>query len=259
MLARMTDFAKVEDFVAETWAQRAQAELGAEKRFLHLAQNLRDLGAHEKIVSLALQSARDEAWHSKICADLAKHFGHETGFSQLSHQSHPEVDKVKADLSSGQRLVYDVVAMCCLTETVNAALLSVLYESTEISVVKKVTHRILTDEIKHSQMGWAFLESEENKRDFSFLAQYIPVMLTEAVQEELFIPPVSATFGDSSLQYGVLPLEKRLAQFQATMEGIVLPGLETYGIDINPAKSWLLAKSARTSLRHSSAKIVRDF
>ena len=76
--------------------------------------------------------------------------------------------------------------MCCITETLNASLLNSIYGESKEGGTQKVIREILKDEIKHGQIGWAHLSHESQKRDCSFLGEYLDEMLDISVRDELF-------------------------------------------------------------------------
>jgi len=164
--------------IALTWAQRAQAELGAEARFKILARNLADVGAPDAIVALARKAQSDEERHAKMCRDVAVQYGHPSGFEK-THEGPTNIKKEwLACESDVDCLLSEVTLMCCITETINASLLNTIYGSSGRGEIRKTIQEILKDEVKHSHIGWAYLSTESQKRDCSFLRKYIPQMFS---------------------------------------------------------------------------------
>ena len=96
----------------------------------------------------------------------------------------------------------DLILMCCLVETANASLLNTIFLNAPVNRSQRLVHDILKDEVKHGQIGWAFLELNKGK-DMSFVSEYLPAMLEIAVNDELF----SSQFRESEeeLSFGILP------------------------------------------------------
>ena len=234
-------------FIATTWAQRAQAELGAERRFHQLTEQLADLGAHNAVLSLARKAQEDESKHAVMCAQVAKSYGHRTGFENFSSPAMKREKSWNSRELAEERLLCEITLMCCITETINASLLNSIYGKSKESSTKKVIHEILKDEVKHSQIGWAYLTYETKKRDCGFIAEYLDEMLDISVKDELFLPAVSSTNCEKSFNYGVMPVALRLEQFIETMKQIVLPGFERFGIHTSKAKKWIQEKSTLSS------------
>src|SRR5258706_3397685 len=107
------------DDAARIWAFRARAELEAAARFGRLATRLAGAGADATVVRMARSSASDEARHATLCADLVRHFG-----SEPSPHAVIDVPNVApVGLLLREQVLYEVVALSCITETLSAALL----------------------------------------------------------------------------------------------------------------------------------------
>lgn len=230
-------------FVASTWAQRAQAELGAEKRFRQLVEQMKDLKVHKTVIAFAIRAQQDEIEHAHMCAKVAKEYGHATGFEHFSSQIADLEASWSQRAAPEERLLCETVLMCCITETINASLLNSIYRSSKTSSTQKIVHKILKDEVKHSQIGWAHLAYESESRDCGFLADYLAEMLSISVKDELFLPVANVDDSDS-FDYGVMPVSLRLNQFKETILQVVLPGFEKFGIETSKARNWLIEKAA---------------
>lgn len=229
--------------VALTWAQRAQAELGAENRFQLLAEELDHLGANSLVVDLARKASADERRHAKLCSRVAQELGHPTGFAFVEGQPNSFQKDWVGRESETNSLLCEVVLMCCITETINASLLTSIYSAAKESAYTEIIKGILKDEIKHSQIGWAHLGAESRNRDCGFLSQYLPQMLDICVRDELFAPSPESSNSQDSFNFGVMPVSLRLEQFTTTLTNVVLPGFDTFGINTEVAKLWLNRKS----------------
>ena len=230
--------------IATTWAQRAQAELGAERKFRLLTEQLADLGANNTVISLAKKAQQDEHRHAVMCAQVARKYGHSTGFEDISASSIPVHKNWSQREWPEDRLLCEVTLMCCIIETLNASLLNSIYGASPKNSTQKIIHEILKDEVKHSQIGWAHLTSETQKRDCSFLGDYLDEMLEVSIGDELFVPIPENLDETDSFQYGVLPVALRWDQFKETIEQVVFPGFEKFGINTLKGKEWLKKKTA---------------
>ena len=243
------------DLVALTWAQRAQAELGAEMRFRQLIFGLnRIVGVPATILAMAESAREDEERHSMLCSAVARQYGHPTGFAMLEGLVHEYEPKWNLLSEYADRLMSEIVLMCCITETINASLLHTISASLNAaSQTGRIMKSILADEVKHSQLGWAYLASESAKRSCNFLSPFLPQMLDISVRDELFLPTQTSDSSEDCLRHGVLPVSQRLEQFEATMGSVVLPGLAQFEIDVAPAKEWLAKKleGSRDTIRHT--------
>ena len=220
--------------MALTWAERAQAELGAARRFRELSVRLKEVDAHPRILELVKQAEEEEDHHAFLCAKMAQKLGHKTGFAKIEGISEPISCRWDALTSERDRLLLDVVLMSCITESMNASLLNAIYTHSSHSEAGRLIHKILKDEVKHAQIGWAYLSEECKQRDCSFVANYLVDMVTLSVRDELFLPITASITDDSSeasYEYGVMPQHLRLKHFKTTLHQVVCPGFEHFGID----------------------------
>jgi hypothetical protein len=105
--------------------------------------------------------------------------------------------------------------------------------------VREVLHSISKDEVVHSRMGWAHLSRESTAVDVTFLDELIPGILAGTIDESLFGPPPPDEEPEALLRLGVLPLTKKREVFLGTLEQVVFPGLEKFGVDPEPGRRWL--------------------
>ena len=145
-------------------------------------------------------------------------------------------------------VLYEVVASCCITETESVATLTTLLAEQVEPRVEKVLREIAKDEVLHGRIGWAHLAREASISDVSFLSPWIPAMLAGTVGEGLFTAADADLQSRELLRHGVLPHSLKRSIFVGTLEGVVFPGLEKFGISSRPARQWLEARGpgART-------------
>ncbi|MEC7987322.1 MAG: hypothetical protein VX278_19280 [Myxococcota bacterium] len=222
--------------IARTWAERAQAELGAARRFRELGARMRRFDTNPTLLQLVKKAGQEEDQHAFWCAKMAIKLGHDSGFAMpkavLENPSYSWQDR-----SEAERLLLDTVLMCCLTESMNASLLNTLYGQSGRSEAGQLLHRILKDEVKHAQIGWAYLGESCKERDCGFVSDYLVEMATLAIREELFAA-VSTPLSDEAYHYGVMPQSARVEQFKSTLEEVVCAGFEHVGIDAQPLRRW---------------------
>tara|TARA_B100000683_G_scaffold267744_1_gene301898 strand:+ start:1074 stop:1790 length:717 start_codon:yes stop_codon:yes gene_type:complete len=235
------------EIISCTWAERAQAELGAAQRFRTIAKYLEEYDTPKKIVQIARKAALDEERHAFLCAKVAIKWGHKTGFKtpeSIKKNTQPSWN----NLPSNDAFLLDIVLMCCITESFNASLLNSMYAQSKQSEEGRIIHQILKDEVQHAQLGWAFLQFETQKRDCSFVSHYLVDMLNISIRDELF--SLSHRITDASTYiYGVMPHQDRLSQFQTTLEEVICPGFTHFGIDVTPIKNWIDDKSSQHTTR----------
>jgi hypothetical protein len=225
------------------WAFRARAERDAILRFRRLAAELGRLGAEPRVVELASAAVDDEDRHARSCSELARHYG---TLGAPGAGSAPPIGPREA--RPADRLLYEVVAFCCVTETLNTSLMHVAYKRARVPYVRKAIREILRDEIWHSRLGWAHLRAAREQGCGSFLSAALPRMLAGAVHMELFADP-PATSPDEEEQladHGELPLATRREIFESAARDVLLPGLEELRIDTGAARAWISDAAVRS-------------
>jgi hypothetical protein len=233
---------KVAAAAARVWSFRARAELDAAARFDRLAQALAVDAAPESLVALAARAAADERRHQRLCDGLSQRFAERAGAlgtARMSHGAPPA-----PSLPEGERLVHEVVAMCCITETLSAALLGVMMDRASDDEVRHVIHDILSDEIDHGRIGWGYLAHARARGLGREIGSALPAMLAGTVDDELFSAGRDLADELDLGGLGALGRGDRLTIFRDCMLQVVLPGLERWNVDTQAARAWLARHGA---------------
>lgn len=226
--------------VAEAWRFRWQVEREAEARFLRLAGRLARVGAAAELQEMARSASADERRHVGLCAELAEGYG-----AVLDPHALAEPGEVApAGLSEPDRVLYEVVAACCITETESCGVLTTLLAGEMLPRVKEIVHEIARDEVTHARLGWAHLAAEAARRDVRALADWVPMMLQGTAPADLFAAGATAAGSPRLLAHGVLPHAEKRRVFESMLAEVVFPGLESFDIDTAPSRAWLARRSA---------------
>jgi hypothetical protein len=228
--------------LAGVWAFRAGAERQAAMRFERLAGELADVGAQPEVTALAARAADDERRHVRLCTALADAYGGAT--EPESAQDSGAIGPTT--LSFRDRVLYEVVAFACVTETLNTSLMTVALERARVPAVRSVLREILRDEVRHARVGWAHLAAEVGLGRGRFIADALPRMLEGAVREELFSPAPPHRESAALELHGELPETERLRIFEQTAAHVLEPGLALHGIDTGPLRRWIREKQRST-------------
>jgi hypothetical protein len=220
---------------AKLWTFRARAELVAAARFDRLATELAQTNAGSTVIRMAESAASDERRHHQLCTRLATELGAPIDRAPTVH-----VEPLRCGANDrAQQLLYEVVAMSCVTESVSTAMLMAMAESARDDRVLEVIRSVLKDEVRHAQLGWAYLASLPVGFDTTFIAASLPHMLRDTVSDELF-GPEDTTEADLELAgLGGLPRRQRRVLFQSSLREVVLAGLRRFGIDTIAGERWL--------------------
>ncbi len=220
---------------ARVWSFRMRAEHDATLRFSRLAERLSGSGAHGAVVTMARSAAADERRHTDLCGDLVAHLGG----APPELPSAPPREVAPSGLTARERVLYEVVALSCITETLSTALLGAIEEASTDSLVTHTAHSILRDEVQHSRLGWAHLAAEKGRGAGPTIAEYLPAMLQGTVNDELFADGEEGPEAAALSGLGALQRAERLSVFSETLRSVVFPGLETLGIDPAAGRAWL--------------------
>jgi hypothetical protein len=226
----------VHQLASRVWRYRLGSELEAAQRFHALAPILRASRASEAVVGMTEEAATDELRHASLCRRLIEHFGGEP-------RPDPQISLrwvSPPGLEPRERLLYEIVALSCMTETLSTALLGELVARARDPVCKEAMHSILRDEVNHSRLGWAFLAEEHARGAGDCVGRHLPAMLEATLGDELFVaaeapdPRLTELAGLGSLER---PERQRIVR--EALASVVFPGLERFGIDTGPGRRWL--------------------
>lgn len=219
--------------VARMWALRALAERRATARFARLAARLEDVGAPALVLEFARKAVDDERRHEALCAEMACSFGHDPiTFPDTPTSEIGAVDRPRAD-----RVLHEIIALCCVTESINAAMLQRSIELTEEPRSREATRAILRDEVDHARLGWGYLASRA--ADAPALGLRLPEMLDATTPAELLAPATHERTSPALIAHGVLPRSELRAILAEALAEVVLPGLERFGVEAAPGRAWL--------------------
>jgi hypothetical protein len=231
----------IRGIAASAWRFRWRVELEAEARFRRIADRLEALGAAPGLVALARCSASDEHRHAARCAELAGELG-----ADLREPLPAQVREIAPPgLLPRGRVLYELVAACCITETESMGVLTTLLGAARGAPLHSVLRELASDEVRHSQLGWAHLAAEHEAGMTAFLGPLIPAMLQGSAPRDLFLPAQGPRDDAVLLELGVLPHGLKREVFTRTLEEVVFPGLARFGVDPAPARAWLDGKRAR--------------
>ena len=233
------------ELAREAWAFRLKVEREAAARFSRLARGLSRVGAASALVELALRAAGDERRHALLCAEQAL----KRGEPEASPAPVKVAEIAPPGLHLRGRVLYELVAACCITETESMGVLTTLLGRSRDREMRRVLRELAEDEVVHSRLGWAHLASEHAQGETAFLSPLIPAMLKGSMAPGLFRPGPEEEDEEALLEQGVLPRPLKREVFTRTLEEVVFPGLEAFGVDAGPARSWLAERRAELAGR----------
>lgn len=240
--AALTDSARV--IACRSWKYRLASELEASERFRALAPQLRSLGVSGPIADMADESADDELRHAERCRELIEHLGGQPA-AEPAFSMKP---LAPPGVSGRERVLYEVVALSCVTETLSTALLAELVARAQDPVCRRAMHEILRDEVKHSRLGWALLAEEHARGVRDCVGQHLPDLLRDTVGSGFFEAATPLEPWASELAgLGFLELPERQRIVRETLEQVIFPGLERFGIATALGRSWVGSSGSAVS------------
>jgi rubrerythrin len=216
--------------VAATFADRVAGEREARARFLRLAIELEATGAERAVIDLARRAADDEQRHAIAFAAWAGELGRAT--DPYAPFDAPRVGRV--DLPDTERVLLEVVSLCCLAETVATAVLGAALDTVEVPLVKDRLHEILKDEVRHAKLGWAHLASQRAQKRGAGIAAALPAVLEAGVP----LARLQTSVWPLAPELGLLPKTTLLDLLRGVLADVVFPGFERYDVDTAPARAW---------------------
>jgi bacterioferritin (cytochrome b1) len=237
-MTRSASAASVDGLARCLWGNRLLAELESAQRFAELAPRLRELNASETIVAMVDQAAADELRHADSCRELIRHFGGVPASEQKTRSSRV----APPGLEEREAVLYELVALSCVTETLSTALLGELVERARDPLCRRIMRSFLRDEVNHSRLGWAFLAEESARGARDCVGAHLSKLLDATLGDSFFS---SSAAEDPRLTelvgLGSLELSERQRIVRATLEQVVFPGLERFGIETTLGRRWLNA------------------
>jgi hypothetical protein len=229
--------------VAGTWAFRTRAEIEATARFARMATDLAAIGATDVVVQGARDASADEARHRDLCAELAAKWGHPNATNHV-----PPRERIgRSDMDARDRLLWEVVAVCCISETMNTSLMSRCMEVAKDPEIHSTLQALLKDEVRHARLGWAHLAAERAAGRGAFLGDVLPLLLEASIEPGFLEGTLVAPWTEALYDYGELPSPELVQIFCDTLNLVVFKGLDAVGIDTSKARAWLEARTRPTS------------
>lgn len=203
-----------------------------------MAGELAEVGAEPVVVQGASDAAADETRHRDLCALLAARFGD----GDAKNHVPPRTRIGGAAPDPRDRLLWEMVSVCCLSETMNTALLTRCLEVAKDPQIHATIHELLKDEVRHARLGWAHLAAERAASRGGFLGEALPLMLEASVEPGFLEGTLRVPWTDGLHDYGELPLAELKQIYCDTLDEVVFRGFDAMGIDTSKGRAWLRSR-----------------
>jgi hypothetical protein len=221
--------------LAAVWHWRAGMERRVADSFEVVQGALARRGAPQALLELAERAVDDEYRHTELSRVVASRFaGEELGAAERLALVVPK----HAGASPELRDALHVVGQCVLNETTAGAFLEACLAHAEGAVAKTALREILSDEIDHGRIGWAFLASIDAAERAAIGRWLLPMAYTNLRQWRLE-SPADPAYLDAMAQHGAPPAPAIHAALVDALRALIVPGLRELRVDTGPLEAWL--------------------
>ena len=222
------DHPHLREAAVRTWTGRMVNEHGSARVFEGLAEQLEAAGVDRAEVERCREFAREERRHGALCGAVVEALGGEArakGLPLADYPAHEDVGPLEAALRN-------MLSICCLSETVAVALIGAERLEMPDGELRELLTEIYADECGHANFGWRLLGEllPEDPQMRERLGDYLAVAFHHLEEHELAHLPVGAEWPDEGAELGLCNGRDARALFFATVEDIIIPGLEHRGL-----------------------------
>jgi hypothetical protein len=221
--------------VGAAWRERMRQEHLAVGAFSLLARELAEEGCSSVVLSLVTRAASDEVRHAEICRRFAVALLGETqvpaGFRGL-----PKVP-MHDGATPAERVLYHVVEMCCLSETLTGVYFTEMIARSTDGVAREAVESLLEDEVDHGRVGWAYLAERARERSLGDLAQALPSMIDRTFRDVLGAARGAQTDDAALERCAYLGVHAGADVYRRALSDVILPGFEELGLDLGPTRA----------------------
>lgn len=222
--------------VGASWRERMRQEHLAVGAFALLARELAEEGCSTVVLSLITRAASDEVRHAEICRRFAVALMGEREVPPR-YRGLPRVP-MHDGATRAERVLYHVVEMCCLSETLTGVYFTEMIARTTDPVAREAVESLLEDEVDHGRVGWAYLAERAREKRLGGLAKHLPAMLDRTFRPVLGAAARKGPADDVRLEScAYLGPRAGADVYRSALADVILPGFEEIGVDLGPARA----------------------
>jgi hypothetical protein len=181
-------------------------------------------------VERARNFAGQERRHGVLCGAVVEALGGAAEAEALPEQLFPGHPDAADELEACLR---NLVSICCLSETVAVSLIAAERHDMPEGPLRELLTRIWADECGHANFGWRLLPKLLARADDESLAglgEYLRLAFAELETHELAHLPATFAAPAGGEAYGLCDGHEAQQLFYATLEQVIIPGLEAHGL-----------------------------
>jgi hypothetical protein len=233
--------ARGRELVGKSWRARMQQEHLAVGAFSLVASELAREGCDSVVLAMITRAAADEVRHADVCRRLAaRHLGEAAVPRRV--RGVPSIPE-HTGVSDADRVLFHVVEMCCLSETLTGVYLTEMLARASHPVARAALESLLEDEIDHGRVGWAYLAARQREASAASLGEALPAMLERTVAR-VVDQPVTDDDERALEAHGYLSQRTARALYLSALDEVIVPGFTELGVDLGPVRAWLAGRAA---------------
>ncbi len=215
------------------WLGRAAAERRASDAFQVIESALASVDADPVLRSLGTRAIDDELRHAEICRLVAERYaGHALEAPKRLSLEAPAHAEAPARL----RPALHVIGQCAINETTATAYLEACLASARGPLVRGALRELLSDDVDHARIGWAFLVSLTPEAKRAIEPFLVPMVRAHVRTWRKPSPPrPSARLSE----HGALDPKAIDEAVVESVRALIVPGLDAVGIESAGLRGWL--------------------
>lgn len=220
--------------LANIWLSQSATERRVADAFSVVHRALVALDADAGLIETAARAVDDEHRHAELCRSVASQYAGKSlphpPLLPFVHPTHPSAS------SDRVRQCLYVLGQCAFNETFASAYLEAALASAEVPYAKCTVRELLSDEIDHSRVGWAFaatMPPRERAEVQSWLLDLAICNLRE--WRAIALPAVSNPVVQ---RHGVPARDKVEAALLSVIDAVMIPGFERFGFAVDELRDW---------------------
>jgi hypothetical protein len=150
-----------------------------------------------------------------------------------------------ADADGGTRVLFHVVEMCCLGETLTGVYFTDMLARTTNPAARAALESLLEDEIDHGRLGWAYLATRVREGRVAGLSAALPAMLGRTLGRTLKDLENAREDEPSWNAFGWLGRTHGTDALRRALRRVIIPGFELLGVDLSPSEDAITALGGR--------------
>ncbi len=220
--------------LANVWLSQAATERRVAHSFEVIHEALVELRSDPGLVEASARAIDDEMRHAELCREMASRYAGRSlappAELPFVHPAHPE-----ASSESVRRALF-VIGQCAYNETFASAYLESAHASATVPLARAAIGELLSDEIDHARIGWAFLSTLTDARRAEIESWLLPLAISNLREwRSLQLPDGPQTVIGA---HGVPERENIERALMDAIETLMIPGFKRFGFDTRALARW---------------------